>query len=467
MSTDSTIDKSIRLTDMGNAERFVREQGDSVRYCYPWRRWLVWDGQRWKIDDNGQLRRLAKNTVRSIYHEAAFASGQEERQAIARWAQTSERADRVNAMLKMAECEEEIPIAIDELDSQPWLFNCANGTLDLETCELRRHNRGDFLTKMAPVEYPSEEVNCPLWLAFLNRVFDSDRELISYVKRILALSLVGQVFEHVLPIFYGTGANGKSVLIETWLRVLGPDYGIKAPHDLLMLKRNDTHPTERADLFGKRFVAVVESGEGRRLNESLVKELTGGDRLRARRMRQDFWEFTPSHLPVLITNHKPIVRGTDLGIWRRLKLVPFNVTIPENDQDVELVDKLHAEAGHILRWALGGIIEWRQLRLREPDVVKSATDSYRASQDVLKAFIEDACEVDNQLRVKSSELYRQYRLWCDTNGEKVVTQRTFGEAMTERGFERVKSSGKWYVGLSMNGTLGPWDLGTFWDLIPI
>ena len=446
--------KLFHLTDMGNAERLVLEHRQNARFCHPWKRWLVWDGQRWKIDDDGEVRRLAKETVRAIYTEAAFATGQEERKAIARWAQYSERAERVSAMLKMAECEEGIPIAVDDLDSHPWLLNVANGTLDLQTCELRRHDRRDFLTKMAPVECPDEEVDCPLWSQFLKRIFDCDRELISYVKRILALSLVGQVFEHVLPIFYGTGANGKSVLVETWLRVLGPDYGIKAAHDVLMVKRNDSHPTERADLFGKRFVAVVESGEGRRLNESLVKELTGGDRIRARRMRQDFWEFTPSHLPVLITNHKPIVRGTDLGIWRRLKLVPFNVTIPESDQDVELVDKLHAEAGHILRWALGGIIEWRKLGLHEPDVVKSATDGYRQSQDVLKAFIVDTCEVDDQLRVKCRELYGIYKQWCEANGEKPSAELGFREAMVERGFERKKSNCMWYLGLSPNGRLG-------------
>ena len=440
MSIDKRQTDLLHLTDMGNGERFVREQGKNARYVFPWERWLVWDGQRWKIDDSGAVRRLAKKTVQSIYHEAAFADSEGERKAISKWGQHSEKSERVSAMLKMAQSE--LPIGVDELDSHPWKLNCSNGTLDLDTCELRVHDRRDFLTKVAPVEFPQEEVDCPLWMAFLNRIFDSDRELIPFVKRILALSLVGEVFEHVLPIFYGSGANGKSVLIETWLRVLGPDYGINAPPDLLIAKRADAHPTERADLHGKRFVAAVESGEGRQLNESLVKELTGGDRIRARHMKEDFWEFRPSHLPVMVTNHKPVVRGTDQGIWRRLKLVPFRVTIPDAEQDSELVDKLQTEAGHILRWALGGIIEWRQLGLHESEVVKVATDGYRQSQDVLQAFLSDRCVEHVNAKTSSKSLYAAYSAWCKQSGEEPTNQRQFGTAMTERGFERRKVNGR-------------------------
>ena len=440
------VQLATHLTDLGNAERFVREHGKNVRFCHAWKRWLVWDGQRWSIDGDGHVRRLAKATVRSIYHEAAFTTEKHERTAIAKWAQRSERCDRINAMLKLSESEEGVPIAVDEMDSHPWLLNCANGTLDLETYELRRHTRGDLLTKMAPVKYPTENVKCPLWLNFLDQIFDSDRDLISFVKRILALSLIGNVQEHVLPIFYGIGANGKSVLIETWLRILGQDYSMKGPHELLMLKRTDSHPTERADLHGKRFVAVVESGEGRRLNESLVKELTGGDRIRARRMRQDFWEFTPSHLPVLITNHQPVVRGTDIGSWRRLKLVPFSVTIPEEKQDPDLVSKLQCEGGHILRWAVGGIIEWRNLGLNEPESVKAATDVYRQSQDVLRTFLADRCVEHDNARTTAKSLYGAYVIWCRESGERETSQRQFGMAMTERGFDRQSINGRtWYL----------------------
>ena len=254
-----------------------------------------------------------------------------------------------------------------------------------------------------------------------------------------------------MPILYGNGANGKSVLLETWMRILGPDYAMKAPCDLLMASRDKAHPTELADLYGKRFVAVVESGQGRRLDESRVKEISGGDRIRARRMREDFWEFAPSHTAFMASNHRPVVKGTDNGIWRRLKMIPFEVTIPPDEQDKNLTDKLTREAGSILKWAVEGLLRWRQYGLVEPEKVQLATGSYRDSQDILRDFLADRCNQAPGESVNATDLYRSYHDWCRPNGEDPISQRVFGESMIERGYTRKTSRGrKYYVGLRLN-----------------
>jgi len=255
--------------------------------------------------------------VRAITREIELEDDNDERKRIFAWSMRSESVERVSALLKCTQSEDGIPVGVDGLDQQPWLFNCSNGTLDLLTGELRDPSQDDLLTTASPTEYPEGEASCPKWFGFLNRIFDGNDELIDYIQQLLGLSLVGSVHEHILPILWGGGANGKSVLIETWMRVLGTDYSMKAPQDLLMASSQKSHPTELADLFGKRFVAVVESGQGRRLDEARVKELSGGDRVRARRVRQDFFEFSPSHTAFMATNHRPVVRGTDDGIWRR------------------------------------------------------------------------------------------------------------------------------------------------------
>jgi len=442
--------EAINLTDLGNAERFIHDHHETVRYCHPWHRWLCWDGLRWKVDESEYARRLAKKTVRSIANEANQASDRDERRRLFAWSIRSESVERITALLKCAQSEERIPIAVDDLNQKSWLFNASNGTVDLKTGLLRKPSQDDLMTTASPTAYPPGEIACSKWFGFLNRIFDGNDELIDYIQQLLGLSLVGSVHEHILPILWGGGANGKSVLLETWMRVLGPDYSMKAPQDLLMACRGTSHPTELADLFGKRFVAVVESGQGRRLDEARCKELSGGDRVRARHVNKDFFEFTPSHTAFMATNHRPVVQGTDEGIWRRLRMVPFRVTIPVEEQDKHLVDKLEAEAGHILKWAVQGLLSWRKSGLREPSEVQIATGSYRDSQDVIKDFLAEKCVAGGDGRVDATALYRSYQGWCRTNGEKEMTQRVFGETIVARGYERRKIKGiKRYLGIRL------------------
>jgi putative DNA primase/helicase len=451
-TTDTKVPKTARhTTDVGNAERFTEQHGADVRFCHAWGKWFVWNGRCWALDCSGEVMRRAKQTSRSIYSEASKAGDKEQREALAKWAAASERRERLTAMIALAESDQPIPIPVETLDSEPYLLNCENGTLDLRTGELRDHRREDCLTKLCALEYPTDAGCDPeLWLLFLDRIFAGNAQLIGFVQRLLGMALVGEVIEHILPIFYGVGANGKSVLLETFCGMLGPDYAMNAPTALLMATKSDRHPTELADLHGKRFVAAVETADGGRLSESLVKELTGGDSIRARRMRENFWQFRPSHTVVLATNHKPTIRGTDHGIWRRIRLVPFVVTIPDTEQDKQLTQKLRGEWPMILRWAVAGCLDWQRNGLQAPDEVLQATEEYRADMDVLGEFIHERCEVEAGSETRASDLYRDYKGWSEKRGEYVESQKRFGTRLGERGFiRRPTRNGILYRGIGL------------------
>ncbi|MCC6740597.1 MAG: hypothetical protein IT452_16255 [Planctomycetia bacterium] len=305
-----------RFTDTGNAKRLVLRRGNDLRYCYQGGKWLVWDGRRWRIDDGDCVMLLAKETARAIYTEAAATEDSEDAEALSKHATSSLSEKRLRAMIALA-CSE-CPIAPQEFDADPWLLNVANGTLDLRSGALREHRRDDRLSKLVPVAFDSEAA-CPTWHTFLLRIFNGNEALIAFVQRAVGYGLTGHIREQVLFFLHGTGANGKSTFLEALLSTLGPDYAIQAAPNLLMAKNFDAHPTEVADLHGKRFVATVEVGEGRKLAEVLVKQLTGGDTLKARRMREDFWSFAPTFKIFLAANHKPAVTGTDHAIWRRIQ----------------------------------------------------------------------------------------------------------------------------------------------------
>lgn len=434
------------LTDTGLAERFAQQHAGRVRYCYPWGKWLAWDGRRWNEDATGIVEQLAKRTARSILQEAAAESDSDRMKDLCRFAASAESAHRRRAMLQLAQSEPGIPVLPDVLNTDPWALNVLNGTIDLRTGELRKHRPEDLITKLAPVEY-QPDAKCPVWLRFLTDIFKGNSELVGFVQRLLGYCLTGNVSEQVLPIFYGTGSNGKSTLVNVVLGLLGDDYSIKAPPDMLMLKYG-THPTERADLHGKRFVACIETEEGRRLAESLTKDLTGGDKIRARRMREDYWQFDPTHKIVLACNHKPVIKGTDHAIWRRVRLVPFMVVIPDAEQDTALPEKLRAEMAGILAWCVRGCRDWQRDGLGNPGEVQAATGDYRQEQDTIGGFLAECCTLGDMLTVKASVLLEAYREW---SGDKKFAQRRFGLALTERGYERFHNRGTWYRGIDLAG----------------
>jgi len=438
---------SFRLTDYGNAERLVAQHGQDLRFCQALG-WLVWDGRRWMRDETGEGMRRAKDTIRALYAEAATLPD-DRRTALIEHALRSEKAARLQAMLTLAQSEKTLAMPAAAFDAEPWDFNVANGTIDLRTGELRPHRREDLLTKLAPVDYDTR-AQCPLFEAFLVRILP-DPEVRAFVQRFLGYALTGVIRDHVFPVFWGKGSNGKGTLVETVLHVMG-DYARQLPAETLMLKHGETHPTERASLLGVRFAAASETEENRRLNEALVKQLTGGDTIAARFMRQDFFEFRPTHKLALQTNHKPVVQGTDRGIWRRLRLVPFTVEIPEEEQDKALPEKLLAESQGIFRWLVGGCLAWQREGLGEPEAVRTTTAGYRNEMDVLGMFLEERCVVARTARATSAELYRAYGGWCVAHGERAVSQRAFAEALEERGFDRARgghAGTRLWVGLGL------------------
>jgi putative DNA primase/helicase len=436
---------SFHLTDLGNAERLVAQHGRDLRYVHLWRRWLVWDGTRWAVDDAGEVERRAIETVRSIYAEAERAEDGEERKRIARHATASESRTRIEGMIALARSLPGVPVEPERLDADLWLLNCLNGRVDLRTGELREHRREDLITKLAPVEY-DPDATAPTFERFLERILPSEA-LRRFVRRAVGYAATGVISEEMLVILHGTGANGKSTLVNAVMDTLG-DYAMQVAPDLLLAKRA-SHPTELADLFGARLAAAVEVDQDRRLAESLVKQLTGRDRIKARRMREDFWEFDPTHTIFLATNHRPEVRGTDHAIWRRLKLVPFDVTIPEAEQDKRLAAKLRAERPGIIASIVRGCLEYQRGGLGEPEEVKVATEGYRVEMDVLAAFIEDRCVVHPRASAGATPLYNAYKDWCDESGETKLTQTKFGRRLKERGFRSEKSQRVTWYGIGL------------------
>lgn len=451
------IPERFNLTDYGNAERFVARHRGNVRYCYAWRSWLVWDGRRWKIDDGGGVRRLAKETVRSIYGEAAAVDDPKERAAIAKHALKSEAAQRVEALLALAQSEPGIEVVPTELDHDPWLLTVKNGTLDLRAGTLRPHEPGDNITKLAPVTY-DPAASCPAWEAFLDRIMDRNDGLISFLQRAVGYSLTGDTSERAFFILHGEGRNGKSTFLETVRAVLGDDYADRTRTETLLARRDNDIPNDIARLRGLRFVTASEADEGRRLAEASIKDLTGGDAISARFMRAEWFTFRPEFKLWLGTNHKPVVRGTDAAIWDRIRLVPFAVRIPEAEQDKHLRDKLIADAPGILSWAIEGCIGWQREGLGEPPEVRAATEGYRGEMDILGGFLADCCVLRPTAKATAKSLYAAYVQWCDENGERPMSKTMVGKSLAERGFDKARlgSSGAWHwVGIGLIADDGP------------
>jgi putative DNA primase/helicase len=444
---DDGESEKIFNTDLGNSRRFVRRFREIVRFCYPWESWIIYDGKRWKPDTSGEIQRLGKEITKVILREAAAAPDDDTRKALAKHALATQSATRIRDMLALAKSD--VPVQPEDFDQDPYLLNVTNGTLDLRTGELRPHDRGDFMTKLAPVEY-DPEAEAPTWTAFLERVLPS-KDVRTFLQRLAGYTLTGDVSEHVLAVFFGVGANGKSTAVNAMLETVG-EYGIQAAPEILMAKRGG-HPTEVADLFGCRLASVTEVEDGRRLNEALVKQITGGDRIRARRMRQDFWEFSPTHKVILSVNHKPEIRGTDTGIWRRIRLIPFTEVVPLAEQDRRLPEKLRRELPGILRWMVEGCLAWQREGLNTPAAVTTATDEYREDMDSLGEFLSGCCLQGPSLSASAKSLWSAYRNWSKDNNEHEGTQKRFGTRLRERGFlnDRDSRTGrKAWFGLSLS-----------------
>src|SRR5215213_6150313 len=416
-------------TDLGNAERFVDTHQDRVLWCPARKSFLVWDGKRYAWDECGEAIKLAHLVARSIFHEAADAKSEEEQKAITKWALASQNESRINAMLSQA--KPYLAVGMEELDQDPWLVNCQNGTLDLRTGKLKDHDPGDRTTKIVPVDY-DPDAPAPRFKRFLKEALMDDA-LIKFVKRYAGYTLTGITRERLLAILYGFGKNGKTTLAELLRDVMG-DYATNTDTETLLMKRYQGVGNDVAALKGARFVSAAEVEQGRRLAESKVKQLTGRDTVTARFLCVENFDFKPEFKLWLSTNNKPVIQGTDDAIWDRIRLIPFTQRFDGDRQDAKLPEKLRAEMPGVLAWMVEGCLEWQEHGLGEPESVRAATDQYRAEMDTLAAFIEDRCVVREGIVAPATPLYKQYQMWCDDAGEKPETQKMFGMRLRERGF---------------------------------
>jgi len=435
-------------TDLGNAQRLVEAEGENIRYCYKNKSWYVWDGRMWSKDQSGAIYRKAKQTAKGMLNEAADLQDEEERKLLVTYEQSCESEARINAMVSMARWQEGVPVQLTDFDCNPMLFNCKNGTIDLGTGTLRAHCRGDLVSKIAPVEF-EPDAKCPTWDKFLATVTDGNTELAQYLQRCVGYSLTGQTSEHALFLLYGTGANGKSTFLEV-LRYIFGEYSQTADFSSFLASTGQAVRNDLAKLCGARFVTASESDGGRRLDETVIKQLTGGDTIAARFLYSESFEFTPQLKLWLGTNHKPTIRGQDEGVWRRIRVIPFTVSIPDEQQDHYLRDKLKLEASGIFNWALEGLTKWQADGLKEPAVVKDAITEYRTDQDVLLHFINNRCFENFEVESPARDLYQAYKQWAAETNEYVMNERGFSRALDERGFKQVRySAGKVWKGIGV------------------
>jgi len=434
-------DKKFNLTDLGNANRFVHRHGENIRYCYKWNKWLVWDGKKWVVDDGDRIEYLAKETIRNIYREAAAVNDDKERSALVKHAKDSESKKNLQAMVALSQSEPGVPIETDALDCNMWLLNCNNGTLNLETGILQEHKREDLITKIINVDYNSQ-ADFIEWQNFLDVIMEKNTDMTEFLKRAVGYSLTGCGREQCIFIPYGHGRNGKTTFLSVINELLGP-YSANISSDSLMVKDKQGIPNDIARLKGVRFLISTETEEHKRLSESLVKSVTGGEKINARFLRQEFFEFQPEFKLWLATNHKPIIRGTDLGIWRRLKLIPFNLTIPEEAKeegdikdDKNILSKLKANLSGVLNWAVIGCQEWLKNGLGIPKEVVKATKEYRTEMDIIANYLEDRCVMEPGSEIEAGELYNDWKDWCEHNGEHPGTQRNLTSKLGDRKIEK-------------------------------
>ena len=412
--------------------------------------WFYWDRRRWAPDDGGHAKRAVVHVLRLALSQSV------DDLSLRRDVQKCESASGITGVLDVAAALEPFAVTVRALDADPYLLNVANGTLDLRTLKLRPHAPADRLTKVCRGAY-HPDAESAAWAKFLPRILPS-ADVRGFFQRWVGVGLVGEVLEHKLPIGTGTGANGKSVLVGAIGNALG-DYAITAEPDLFM-HREGAHPTGEMDLRGVRWVAVSESDRDRRLAEATLKRLTGGDTIRARRMRQDFVEFAPSHTALLITNHLPKVSGDDAAIWRRLRVVPFDVVIPESEQDAEMGARLELAADAILTWAVAGWRDYQTRGLDEPSDVRVATDRYQESSDALGRFIADMCTVSSPaLQATTTTLHEAWTRWQIEDGCEPTGLRAFGLALDRRGYpaKPVSNSKRWRSGIALKPVLDSGD----------
>lgn len=443
--------RAYTFDDMGNAERFVDLFGENVRYCYTEKKWYFYNSMRWSVDNLGVILRMADKCVEAmkaeakLYLQADEESGGDMAKAFEKHMKSSRSNKSKKAMLN--EIEHHLPILPIQMDRYKMALNTPSGIINLKNGDVKAHNPEYYFTKITSVDC-AEAADCPRWLAFLDDIFAGDKDLIRYIQKAVGYSLTGSTAEQCAFFLYGTGRNGKSTFIDVIRDVFG-DYAANIQPETIMVKSSQSNAinSDIARLKGARLVTSVEPNEGVRLNEGLLKQLTGDDTVTARKLYSEEFEFKPEFKLWMATNHKPIIRGTDTGIWRRIHMIPFDVQIPEDKVDKNLTHKLKAEMTAIFKWCIDGCLMWQREGLQMPAAVLKSVREYRREMDVISAFIEDKCTLEGT--VQASMLYAAYASWADSNNEYCMSNTKFSTELAKR-FEKIKGRNyNYFTGISI------------------
>lgn len=432
-------------TDAGNAEAFKQLFSEQWVFIPEKKKWFRHNGINWE-DDTGQAILRMLDTVRQRGKQAWELQDIDKQKAIIKWCLSSESKMKLSAALSIA--EPMMSQSINSFDADSLLLCCSNGAVNLRTGNLIKPKREDWLYRSTNILY-NAVAKCDRFLQFLDEVFNNDKELINFIQKAVGYLLTGLTIEQVLFILYGTGANGKSVFLNLLGDLLG-DYSVTTPASTF--KDNpyyDGIPNDVARIAGARVVTSIEIKEGTRLNEERIKAVTGGDRVTARFLHNEFFEFTPACKFCIAVNHKPIIRGSDEAIWRRIRLIPFQVFFPPERRDLQLYQKLRTELPGILSWAVEGCLKWQKEGLEPVGKVKEWTDNYRAESDLIAQFLEEKTSKALTAKIKASDLYRAYESWCKEHGEFVITGTKFGKRMEEKGFSKKKTDYVYYLGIEL------------------
>ena len=445
----TAVPRLYTFDDTGNSQRFAEMFGESMKYNYTDKCWLYWDGRRWAHDFGGVIARAIDSSIEAMSEELELYEEREDDTAKAFAKHVKYSRSHKGKKACEAQAQHRMPVMPYQLDQHKMAFNTMNGVLALKTGELVPHEPKWFITKQSEIEYPLLDSDCPRWLKFLDEIFSGDKELIRYVQKAVGYSMTGRTDEQCAFFLFGSGRNGKSTFLDVVRDIMG-DYAMNIQPETLMV-RNQTSSanSDIARLKGARFVTSVEPNEGMRINEGLLKQLTGDDTVTARKLYGNEFEFRPEFKLWMATNHKPIIRGTDTGIWRRIHMIPFTVQIPPDKVDKRLGDKLKEEYPAILRWAAEGCILWQREGLNMPEAVLDMVREYRREMDVISAFLEDRCEEQDYASAKATHIYAAYTLWCDANNEYKMSNTKFGIEMAKRFGKKHTRDGWHYIGVRL------------------
>lgn len=425
------------------------ENENRMRYVGQWDQWMHWTGTKWEPDHNLRVYTRARKMLRKVARGIADSLRKErektipvdisvddvEKQKAMAYLESRKQvkflltASKTYNIVSMSRSDPLLISAVADWDSNPWLLNTPGGTVDLRTGAIKKHDPRDFITRQTAVApLPGEP---KLFLAFLRQIMRNDMEMVLYLQKVFGYCLVGETKEHQMYFGYGTGANGKGVLLNTMRSIFG-DYGVEATIETFIINDTSRHPTELADLRGARLVTCGETDQGQRWAEARIKSLTGGDPVKARFMRQDFFQYTPQFKLFLAGNHKPRLSNVDEAIERRFRLIPFTYTVPKANRDTSLSDRIKEEWPQILQWAIEGCMLWQRDGLEPPEAVASATKGYLSQEDAITAWYTECCRADSRAFAYTRDLYDSWRDWCIKNGEQPGTKRTLGRQLEDR-----------------------------------